>query len=70
MKEMKIFISGSIAIKVLSERNISLLEDIINQKHEILIGDAFGIDKLVQEYLYSRNYQNVTVYFSGKKNKK
>ena len=33
----------------------------------VLIGDANGADKAVQNYLCERNYLNVTVFHSGKK---
>ena len=64
---MKVFISGSISIKSLREDDISPLEQLVEDNRHILIGDAFGIDKAVQEYLFRCNYKNVTVYFSGEK---
>ena len=64
---MKIFISGSIGIKSLSEMEILHLDEIIANKHTVLIGDAYGVDKLVQEYLSEQNYEDVIVYFSGEK---
>ena len=64
---MKIFISGSISIKVLDETHLGFLTQIIDSKQTILIGDAYGVDKAVQIYLSERNYQDVTVYFSGEK---
>lgn len=62
---MRIFISGSISIKELREEDIPFLEELLEGKHTILIGDAYGIDKAVQEYLYKNSYQNVIVYCSG-----
>lgn len=64
---MKVFISGSISIKRLRKREISYLEQLIEDNRDILIGDAYGVDKAVQKYLYINNYQNVTVYYSGGK---
>lgn len=64
---MKIFISGSIGIKSLSETELSYIDEFIEEKHTILIGDAHGVDKLVQEYLSEQNYEDVIVYFSGEK---
>ena len=62
---MKVFISGSISTKSLSKNAIFYLSQIVEGAHTILIGDAHGVDKAVQQYLSDRNYQNVIVYFSG-----
>ena len=59
---MKVVISGSRSIKVLPKQAIESIDKIIEQGFEILIGDAPGIDSLVQQYLKSKNYQNVVVY--------
>ncbi|MDL2228371.1 hypothetical protein LJC30_05740 [Odoribacter sp. OttesenSCG-928-L07] len=64
---MKVFISGSISIKRLSRDEFAALEQLVEGKPVILIGDAFGVDKAVQQYLAKRNYQNVIVYYSGEK---
>lgn len=58
----KVFISGSISIKNLTNKIINSIDNIINQNLEVLIGDADGIDSLIQSYLSSKNYFNVTVY--------
>ena len=62
---MKVFISGSISIKTLRENDIPYIEQLIESNRTILIGDAYGIDKAVQEYLYKNEYKNVIVYYSG-----
>ena len=54
---MKIFICGSIAIKQLNEKITGQLDEFLDSKNEILIGDADGVDSLVQEYLFSKNSQ-------------
>lgn len=42
--------------------------DIVCEKgYEVLIGDCFGADKLVQKYLFERGYDKVKVYASGSK---
>jgi hypothetical protein len=64
---MKVFISGSISIKSLQEKDIFFLEQIVEGKCTILIGDAYGVDRAVQQYLAAQNYRLVTVYFSGDK---
>ena len=58
----KVFISGSISIKRLPKEALKSIDKIISKKFEILVGDARGIDFLVQEYCDSRGYHNVTVY--------
>ncbi|MBR6873884.1 MAG: hypothetical protein IKN17_10305 [Ruminococcus sp.] len=62
---MKIFIGGSKTLKVLSPCMIRALEQVCKNGYEVLIGDCFGADRLVQEYLASRGYDKVTVYASG-----
>ncbi|MDL2297405.1 hypothetical protein LJC37_05560 [Bacteroidales bacterium OttesenSCG-928-E04] len=64
---MKVFISGSISIKSLDEKDKTVLDQIVEKNDTVLIGDAFGIDKAVQEYLFAQDYQNVVLYFSGEK---
>jgi hypothetical protein len=63
----KVFISGSISIKSLDQQAIDFLDSIMANGQTVLIGDAFGVDKLVQQYLFEYNYQSVTVYYSGDK---
>ena len=62
---MKVFISGSISIKKLRENDSPFLEQLVEGNRTILIGDAYGLDKAVQEYLYQNDYRNVLVYYSG-----
>jgi hypothetical protein len=58
----KVFISGSMSIKKLDNLVIESLDKIIFNNLQVLVGDAYGVDKLVQEYFFYRNYFNVTVY--------
>ena len=62
---MKVFISGSISTKALSKNAIAYMEELAERNRTILIGDAHGVDRAVQQYLSEQNYQNVIVYFSG-----
>ena len=64
---MKVFISGSISRKTLSENEIALLVQIIERKSVILIGDAYGVDRVVQQWLAECGYRDVIVYFAGEK---
>ncbi len=58
----KVFISGSISIQKLPQEVKNSVDKIIKQNMEILVGDAKGIDTLLQNYCLSLNYYNVTIY--------
>jgi len=59
----KVFISGSRSIKTLPSDVVETLESIVKKNYYILIGDAYGVDTIVQKILYNQfNYKNVTVY--------
>lgn len=58
----KVFIGGSIGIKSLDENIVARLNGIINKNLTVLIGDAYGADKEVQQYFASHKYKSVTVY--------
>ena len=60
--DIKIFISGSISIKKLDDNIIQRLNNIIEKGYIIIVGDAFGVDCLVQRFLLKKNYKNVIVY--------
>ncbi len=62
---MKVFIGGSIAIDYLDYNVQDELDKYMQGELEILIGDAYGIDSLVQKYLTENSYENVTVYASN-----
>ncbi|MEA3491697.1 MAG: hypothetical protein U9R27_07325 [Campylobacterota bacterium] len=62
MIKNSVFISGSIAIKTLPQEVKNSIHKVVDNQMEILIGDAHGIDSLVQDYCLSLNYFNVTVY--------
>lgn len=61
----KVFIGGSISIKSLDDNVIARLNGIINKNLTVLIGDAYGADKEVQQYFASHKYKAVTVYTSS-----
>lgn len=62
----KVFIAGPLKIRTIDQNIKERLDNIIQKKIEVLVGDANGIDKAVQEYLSSKNYRNVTVYCINK----
>ena len=62
---MKIFISGSKSISKLPELAKAFIDQFIENGDEILIGDCYGVDAVVQKYLEAKGYSNVTIYCSG-----
>lgn len=64
---MNAFVGGSKTITRLKAEAISAIDELRAANAHILIGDCFGADKLVQQYLYDNGYTNVTVYVSGYK---
>ncbi|MGO9314399.1 MAG: hypothetical protein ACLQBD_04790 [Syntrophobacteraceae bacterium] len=61
----KVFIGGSRRVSRLSEPVLMRLDRIIEKGLPVIIGDANGADKAVQQYLNSKNYLNVEVFCSG-----
>lgn len=62
---MKLFISGSKSISILSDEVKAILDAHIAMDTEFLVGDCYGVDTAVQKYLDSKGYRNVTIYCSG-----
>lgn len=60
-----VFISGSRYIRALNSEIKSRLKNIVNKKFEIIVGDAFGVDKAVQQYLADMDYPAVRIFCSG-----
>lgn len=61
----RVFIGGSRAIKKLSPSLTARLDNIIENNHQVLIGDASGVDKLVQTYFAEKGFENVIVFCTG-----
>lgn len=61
---MKVVISGSRSLKNLETEASSRLKRIISLNATILIGDAKGIDSIVQSYLVEVGYKDVIVYYA------
>jgi len=57
-----VFIGGSRKLSRLSTDVRRRIDNIIDSAFAILLGDANGADKAVQNYLLARNYQRVTVF--------
>ena len=62
---MKVFLSGSKTAVTLPPELTTLLDSYCEQGASFLIGDCFGADRLILQYLSERQYPNVTVYASG-----
>ena len=62
---MKVFIGGSRKVSVLSSEVHQRLDEILAKNLSIVIGDAPGVDKSVQQYLHARGYRDVEVFCSG-----
>ncbi len=62
MIKNRVFISGSISIKNLPQDVKNSIHKIVNNQMKILVGDANGIDSLVQNYCFSLGYFNLTIY--------
>lgn len=58
----KVFIGGSRKLFKLNVKVKERLDNIIKNRFIVLIGDANGIDKSVQQYLYEHQYKDVLVY--------
>lgn len=61
---MKVFIAGPRAISKLNKRIEERLHNIYSSQMTVIVGDANGIDKAIQEYFFRLGYQNVFVYAS------
>lgn len=57
-----VFVAGSRALSKLNTQVKHRLDNIVKQDFTVLVGDANGADKAVQQYLAERRYQHVIVY--------
>jgi len=60
-----VFISGSRSVTALPPDAIKALDQLIEDRATVLIGDAAGVDTLVQQHLADRDYDLVTVHHIG-----
>jgi hypothetical protein len=61
----KVFIGGSRRISRLTTTARNRIDNVIASGHDVIIGDANGVDKAVQNYLHSKRYNRVVVFCSG-----
>ena len=60
---MNVFIGGSRAVSKLNEAIRAQIDDVvIRHRHTVLVGDANGADKAVQQYLADRQYPHAVVF--------
>lgn len=57
-----IFIGGSRRISRLNNELRRRMDNIIENGYTVLVGDADGVDKAIQNYLFQKNYENVIVF--------
>lgn len=62
---MKLFVSGSSSLRILPIEVQLYLTEEMEKSTEILLGDCYGADYLVQTFLKENHYKNVTVYVAG-----
>lgn len=62
---LPIFISGSMSIRVLSDRVLEHLRLILDLRLSIVIGDAPGVDAAVQRFLADQGKREVTLFCAG-----
>lgn len=62
---MKIFIAGARSITDIDNFVINKLRSICDKGFDVLVGDCYGIDTVVQSYFADHAYSNVTVYASN-----
>jgi adenine-specific DNA-methyltransferase len=62
----KIFIGGSRHVSRLGAPIRARIDTIMEKGLPVIVGDANGADKAVQQYLFDKNYNQVEVFCSGK----
>jgi hypothetical protein len=62
---MKVFVGGSRRITKLSSEALRRLDGFLAENLPIVVGDAPGVDKSVQQYLHEKGYRDVEVFCSG-----
>jgi hypothetical protein len=60
-----VFVGGSRHVSRLPSEFRQRLDNLADAHHRILVGDANGADKAVQQYFAERHYSDVTVFCSG-----
>lgn len=61
----RVFIAGSMDIKLLDSKVQERIDKIVAQDFEVLVGDADGVDTSIQQYLVNHGATRTIVYCSG-----
>ena len=61
----KVFIGGSRHISRLTAPVLGRLRTIMEKEFPVIVGDANGVDKAVQQFFFTNGYQKVEVFCSG-----
>lgn len=61
-KHTKVFIAGSRRLSKLSQEIKRRIDNIVERHLTVIIGDANGADRAVQQYLSTKRYSDVTVF--------
>ena len=61
----KVFIGGSRHISRLTVPVLGRLRTIMEKEFPVIVGDANGVDKAVQQFFFTNGYQKVEVFCSG-----
>lgn len=62
-----VFLGGSKTVGALPTKATDWIDFLIDADEQIIVSDCHGADLAMQNYLCSRKYQNVTIYYSGDK---
>lgn len=63
---MKVFIGGSRHLRRFDNAQLlAALNEVINKNHQVLVGDAVGVDEGIQRFFAGEGYGNVVVYHMG-----
>lgn len=61
-KKTKVFIAGSRRLSRLNPDARRRIDNVLQKGFTIVLGDANGVDKAVQQYLHTKHYANVLVF--------
>lgn len=61
----KVFVSGSLSGENLPTQAVELINALCTNNCDFLIGDAQGVDSLIQKQLIKNNYTNVNIFHIG-----
>ena len=63
---INVFVSGSRSIRALPDSALQSLHNIMKLGFRVLVGDAPGVDALVQEFFAQHGYEKVAVHHVGR----